>query len=58
VLSARAVPRSYEEDNWVDPVSSVRESEEKSHWQLVKLAVESQPVTKRLGGWCGRQPGS
>jgi hypothetical protein len=41
VLSARAVPRSYKEDNWSNKVISVRESVEKKTF-LEDLSAETE----------------
>jgi hypothetical protein len=55
VLSARAVPRSYKEDCWGNQVSSVRESEEKSQWQLV-VSCELVCEEKAQEFAVGREP--
>jgi hypothetical protein len=41
-MSVQAVTRSYKEENWGDPDSSVWESEEKSQWQLSSQLIVRQ----------------
>jgi hypothetical protein len=47
VLSARAVPRCYKEDNLSNQVSSIWEYEEKSQRQLVKGRLEGRRHSER-----------